>query len=275
MHQPGEPFTLTLTQINILHHLKRRGGWDTMVSLRRLFNDCNRHVGPHYVEKAEQYAAYFTHPSLITLGYVGIRHEEQEGEKGGRAFVAYLTPEGEAAAERFKTRKADQRYRIPRDMLDAAAIPIRPTRTYSFESYTTEDLDQVRDLLDEKYRDIEDESLKHQLANRRKAGAFADDDLDGKWPDWYRHYRSLQTWRDTADEAMTRASERCGINWDHDGRDTRHGSGRLDVYHRVFFRHGDCILGREEPRDLIVLCQMCRRKVRNALPPPPGDRPTW
>jgi hypothetical protein len=186
--------------------------------------------------------------------------------------VVCLTAEGEAAARLFRTRKKDRTHRIPKEQIDAAGRAIRPTRTYAFESYTTEDLDQIRDLLDEQYQDVSDESLKHQLANRRKVGAFSNKGTDDDWPDWYKHYRTLLAWKDAAEQAIDRAQGRCSVNWDHDGEGSE---GPIDAYQRRITSHGVCVLGSEEPKDLIVLCRKCRKRLRASLAVPPTDNPGW
>jgi hypothetical protein len=126
------PYKLTNTQINMLHHLVRRGGWDTVISIRRYYNDSNRHLGPRYPELIDEYDQRYSHPSLLSLGYVGVRYEQDEERTGGKSIVYYLTPEGEDAATRFRGRKRDEDYKIPDEQLVPAATVIRPTRAYSF-----------------------------------------------------------------------------------------------------------------------------------------------
>jgi hypothetical protein len=265
-------FRPTNTQINVLQFLATRGGWATFVEINRRFNATIRHVGPRCPEDVGRYEEEYGHPSLMGMGYVTTRMEERDEAVGGQSCVVSLSAEGEDAARRFRTRKGDKRHRVPRDQLDAAGRAIRPTRTYAFEAYTTEDLDQIRDLLDEEYQDVSDDYLKHQLANRRKAGAFGGDDINSKWPDWYRHYRSLRSWLDTAEEAISQAGGRCAVNWAHDGDGKE---GPLDVYHRHLVHHGVCVLGSEGPRDIVVLCRACRKRLKTSLPVPPEDRPSW
>lgn len=107
--------------------------------------------------------------SLYRMGYV--RAEKQEE---GRAIRWCITAAGRKQSDKMKTIDVLGEVRVPASTLDRITIMFGKTRTYGLEQYTDADMEELRMKLGEKYQGVSYVSLKQQIINRRKQGAFVD-----------------------------------------------------------------------------------------------------
>lgn len=195
--------------------------------------------------------------SLLTLGLVRAIVVEDE------PIVYQITPAGRNLITnyRFTKRKASE---IPNDILDPIARKMAACRTYGMEAWTTEDLEELRSSLPEKYRKIPLEEIRRHIINRRKRGVFKEA-KQNVMAEWYANYRKSKHWK-RMETKMLRLYGGCSIN-------SQHQNG-LAVYHRTFVdRDGLTVIGRESPEDLVVLCSVCYKKVKGILCDVPESEP--
>ncbi len=165
---PANP--LNSSQVHILQTLVQYPVGLTTAKLQEVCQDkasvSTNNIGPVNEETIEQGGSP---TSLRALGYVSCtRHEGQEP-------TWQLTAKGRAMAKRSSTRsRLDESQRIPKEILDKAVKKVHPYKTYGFEVYTSNDLQEVRIFCGESYIHVTDENLRDQMVTRRKLGAFAD-----------------------------------------------------------------------------------------------------
>jgi hypothetical protein len=107
--------------------------------------------------------------SLYAMGMV--RPEKQEETKAIKWIISAL---GRKQADKVRTRSVHNGNKIPHPLLDRTVIAFAKTRTYGLELYTDEDCEAIKAKLGEKYKEVSNESLRQQMCNRRKQGAFVD-----------------------------------------------------------------------------------------------------
>jgi len=240
------------SQVLILKALAKAGpAGMTRRQLKRVAPVNSDNLGPVHVESLEN------HPkSLIARGLVVVE-EEDDGTKS--VPVYRITAKG---LEYAKTLKALPRLtrltyeKIPPKILDPAIRQVKEKRTYGLEQFTDMDLREILKLCGPKYADVPLDSLRQQIVNRRKRGAFASKPEDA-WPKWYKTYRASKPFK--ALQRKLVKSRHCAINPGH--------ILDLAAYHIRFDN-----VGRESETDLIVLCSKCFKRNHKALPKPP-DQP--
>lgn len=85
------------------------------------------------------------------------------------------TAKGLKEALEVKTKKRVNKLDIiPAKVLDPVIQKFRVTRTYGFESYTDDDIREIKKQIGKEYADISLDSVRQQITNRRKQGAYAD-----------------------------------------------------------------------------------------------------
>lgn len=110
--------------------------------------------------------------SLVGRGLVKVRAEAGEGNETVYVFVA--TAKGVKIGSGTKVLKRLSGDIVPSNILDPVVKEFRKVRAYCFEFYTDDDIGELKDSLPEEYWKVPLESLRRQIANRRKLGAFAD-----------------------------------------------------------------------------------------------------
>ena len=206
-------------------------------------------IGPVYSEDL------YKHPdSLYALGCVSPTREEDDTKARWR-----ITKDGKQIADKVKTRKPSSAV-VPGDVLDPVVIAFRPTRTYTAERYTDEDMKEIRSKLGDRYANVCLDSLRQQIVNRRKMGKY---NPIQSVPVWYTEYRNSQHWTALVQEMTEHHS--CAVNPEH--------SEGINVYHRRFKRNDESVINNETPKDLIVLCASCRKKLSGSLPETPAEMP--
>lgn len=128
-------------------------------------------LGSAYAEDASNNEGTLIGHKLVS----GIQTLDDEDMRSTARFVA--TSKGKRASEFFMVRdRPDQSNRIPPKKLDPVVRSFKQQRTYSFEVYTDEDIQEIRSLLGEEWSHVPLASLREQMMNRRKVGAYADPD---------------------------------------------------------------------------------------------------
>jgi hypothetical protein len=240
---------MTPTQVNVLKALSKASNGMTRKQLEeRVKALVNADIiGPVYADDLHR------HPeSLYAQGYVSPVSDED-------GLRWYITHEGRVAGERMRTRKTSSAV-VTGSTLDPVVIAFRPTRTYGIELYTDDDIKEIKSKLGNEYSIVPIDELRQQIVNRRKMGKYK---TVTTYPEWYSAYRQGQHWAALVQE-MTEHSN-CIINPAHkDG---------VNVYHRRFTRGGESVINQETPKDLIVLCESCRKKLGGNLPEVPAKMP--
>jgi hypothetical protein len=241
--------TMTPTQVNVLKVLSKSPNGLTRKQLEEkvkavMTTDI---IGPTYAEDLHK------HPdSLYGQGYVSPIADED-------GLRWYITHEGRVTGERMRTRKPSFAV-VPGNILDPVVIAFRPTRTYCFELYTDEDIQEIRSKLPSPYTQVLIPELRQQIVNRRKMGKYK---TVTTHPEWYIAYRQGRHWTALVQE-MTEHSN-CVVN-------PTHNDG-VNVYHRRFTKGGESVINQETSKDLIVLCESCRKKLGGSLPEVPPEMP--
>lgn len=240
---------LSPTQVKVLQTLSQSSGAMTRLQLEQAIESLvsTEVIGPIYAEDVHH------HPeSLYGLGYVE-PYNDEDGLKW------HITQEGMKAAKRMRTRKPTSAV-VPGNILDPVVIKFRPTRTYGIELYTDEDIAEIRSKLGSPYEQVPISELRQQIVNRRKMGMYKKVEIT---PEWYIAYRQGQHWTALINEVLEHNG--CVINPTHtDG---------VNVYHRRFTRGGESVINEEIPKDLVVLCESCRKKLTGNLPEIPREMP--
>lgn len=263
--------SLNVSQVLILKTLAHYEG--EMITRERLEAESGAvcdypNLGPVYTDTKPNYPG-----CLWSLSLVDSEGHYETDSEGREKLVTYwkITDKGMEYAKTIQTRRKSTRNgKIPARVIDPVAIAMKKTRTYGFESYSIADLEELRSKLPEKWQDISDDDLKSQLANRRKQGAFAD---KVEWPKWYQEYRETPEFKEKEEQCLEYWHGRCVVN--------QHHPLNVVVVHRVFecevaAEDGggiESILYREEPTDLIPLCEKCRKRMEHQLQQPPATEP--
>lgn len=240
--------TMSPTQVKILHALNK-GNPLSRSELEQAVGTTigTETIGPIYAEDI------YNHPdSLCGMGYV-TPYNDEDGLRW------YITAEGAKVASRMRTRKATSAV-VPGDILDPVVIAFRPTRTYGIELYTEDDIKVVRSRLPHIYSGVSLDDLRQQIVNRRKMGKYK---TVVSVPEWYIIYRQGQHWTALVEE-MTEHNG-CVINPAH--------KDNVSVYHRRWYRGGESVINQETPKDLVILCEHCRKKLAGNLPEVPDKMP--
>lgn len=124
-------------------------------------------LGPVYKETLDAGNGEYAE-SLYGLGMVRPEQSEDEG------VVWTITPKGRKAALGVKAKSRGTAVKVDVATLDTVVKKFRTTRTYSEETYTEDDLKEVRSQLPTEFKDLDLEQLRSQICNRRKQGAYVD-----------------------------------------------------------------------------------------------------
>jgi len=84
-----------------------------------------------------------------------------------------VTAKGRSVVEKIKVRK-DDCPKVDAGKLDTVVIKFRSTRTYGIELYTDADMKEIKAALGVAAEGVTLDSLRNQIANRRKQGAYSD-----------------------------------------------------------------------------------------------------
>jgi DNA-binding MarR family transcriptional regulator len=251
---------LTATQVRILKLLGDLGTMTRKEIDEAIQGDITTHLGPVYVNDVNDSDRTHGRKSLLSLGMVSVTRDQVDGKT--TIIIYSLTSKGRDAASKYEVRdKVPREYRIPGVLLDPATVAVKKLRTYGLELFTDEDIRQVLERLPREYHDVPLDSVRQQIVNRRKQGAFT---VVNDWPEWYVEYRESTEWDRVSTNALKINDHRCSLNHAHkDG---------LNVYHRDLIA---LEAGEEEMHRgwFVVLCESCYRRNRNALPQIPNERP--
>lgn len=119
-------------------------------------------LGPVYAETLESYPDSLYGRKLA----VPAKHE-------GEPLVWAATAKGAEVAKKMLAKPRLTGDKIPIKTLDKVLREYRQFRTYGLESYTDAEVKEVRDLCG-KFPDMTLDSVRKQMLNRRKLGAFTD-----------------------------------------------------------------------------------------------------
>lgn len=172
-----------------------------------------------------------------------------------------LTGGGIQAASMYSARKRGATDKVDPKALDKAVQSIRALKPYGLELFTEDDVKEVRELLPESEREVTVPSLRQQIVNRRKQGAYADNQIEE--PAWYKEYRESH-------EFQVFASK---VNEFYGGCAVCESTEGLTVYHRRFAVNGSSILAVERAKDGITLCERCRKRNGRFMCEIPQDTP--
>jgi DNA-binding MarR family transcriptional regulator len=246
---------LTATQVRILKLLGDLGTMTRKEIDEAIQGDITTHLGPVYVNDVNDSDRTHGRKSLLSLGMVSVTRDQVDGKT--TIIIYSLTSKGRDAASKYEVRdKVPREYRIPGVLLDPATVAVKKLRTYGLELFTDEDIRQVLERLPREYHDVPLDSVRQQIVNRRKQGAFT---VVNDWPEWYQEYLASSHWGTVTERALGFWGNRCCLNPSH--------AGTVDVYHRRLS------LDNEDDSDVIVLCESCYRRNRNALPQILNERP--
>lgn len=172
-----------------------------------------------------------------------------------------LTPGGEKAASLYRARERGPKLKVDTKRLDKLVLAMKPLRTYGFESYTEDDLKEIRSQLSEDDQTVTLGDLKMQIIARRKQGAYSENTIIE--PDWYVEYR-------TSHEGKVFAAK---VNDHYQGCAICLKTDDVRVYHRRFEDDGSSVLCVERVKDGIVLCPQCHKRNGRFLPEIPECSP--
>lgn len=99
-----------------------------------------------------------------------VRAEQYEGDEVRWS----ITDKGRKIGSTFKGRKTGPNKKVDPAILDPVILAFKKTRNYGLESYTDEDMTEMRKKLGVEYKDVEIDDLRRQIESRRKQGAFKD-----------------------------------------------------------------------------------------------------
>lgn len=233
------PLELTNTQVLILKTLLRnpRGLTRDEISEKAGVLVNNDTLGPVYVETEPN------HPdSLVTLRLV-LREKRTPDDP----VIYTLSSSGRKAAESYSARKRGANDKVPADVLNPVVRKIRPLKPYGIENFTDDDIKEIRTKLPDEYSETGIDSLRRQIANQRKIGAYAKDRYEE--PEWYKEYRTEREYQVFA-EKVKALYDGCAIC----------GKSACEVYHRRFRDGGKSIVYQERAKDGILLCGQCHKR---------------
>lgn len=233
------PLELTNSQVIILKTLLRnpRGLTREEIAEKSGVVVDNGTLGPVYVETET------SHPdSLVSLRLV-LREKRTPDDP-----VMYtLSSSGKKAAEAYSARKRGANDKVPADKLNPVVLKIRPLKPYGIENFTDDDIKEIRAKLPEEYQEVGIDSLRRQIANQRKVGAYAKDKYEE--PQWYKEYRTEREYQVFAEKVQA-LYDGCAIC----------GKAETTVYHRRFRDGGKSIVYQERAKDGILLCGQCHKR---------------
>ncbi len=96
-----------------------------------------------------------------------------EGEDGSVKF-GVSAKGAKFAGQMVARRQGANGDKVPPGKLDPAVKRVKASRTYGLELLTEADLTEIRTALGDKYAEVPLDSLRQQVVNRRKQGAFSD-----------------------------------------------------------------------------------------------------
>lgn len=185
-----------------------------------------------------------------------------EQDDGENVVIWKVTPLGYKLAGKYKARtKLTPDGAIPADVLDPIVREFKKSRTYGFEHYTDEDMQDIRDKLGEEYADQDLHELRLRIINRRKQGAYSQNIVE--YPEWYMRYRESKWWKELEEQALEFSNGACMVNSNHvdhwDSHRKEHVT--IGVYHRhLRDASGHSLLDTETVQDVIVLCSRCYKR---------------
>lgn len=165
-------YNLNATQVRILQALSSNDGAAGMTrsQLEEVVGAAcgTGNLGPVAGERLED------HPdSLAALGLVSPR--EEESDNGTSRTVWHATFRGRKAAEKYQLREhIEVGKKLPSRRLDPIVRRMKSVRTYGLELFSHEDCEEIRNELGVSEANYSDDSIRLQICNRRKVGAFRD-----------------------------------------------------------------------------------------------------
>lgn len=238
---------LTNSQVLILKTLARNPNGLTreMIAEKSGVVCDNAILGPVYQETMEK------HPeSLISYRLVKV---EKLSPTAPTLFK--LTAGGIQAAGSYSSRKRGATDKVPPEELDSVVLSIRALKPYGLELFTDDDIKEIRAQLSEEYNSVTIPSLRQQIVNRRKQGAYAKETEN--FPHWYVEYRESREFK-LFNARVKDQFGGCAIDPTHDKEVT--------VIHRRFKDgQGKPILACERISDGIPLCARCLKRNHKFL----------
>lgn len=238
---------LTNSQVLILKTLARNpNGLTREMLLEKSGVVCdNATLGPVYQEGIEKHSE-----SLVAYRLVKV---EKRSPTDPTLFK--LTAGGVQAAGSYSARKRGQTDKVPPEELDPVVLSIRALKPYGLELFTDDDLKEIREQLPEEHREVTLTSLRQQIVNRRKQGAYAKETEN--FPHWYVEYRESREFK-VFNARVKDQFGGCAIDPTHDKEVT--------VIHRRFKdEQGNNILACERISDGIALCARCLKRNHKFL----------
>lgn len=233
------PIPLTNSQVLILKTLLRNPNGLTRESLAEKSGVVvdNTTLGPVLQETLS------AHPECL----VAYRFVKVEKISPDAPTLYKLTPGGTQAANSYSARKRGATDKVDPDSLDKAVLSIRALKPYGLELFTEEDVKEVRALLPEGEQEVTVPSLRQQIVNRRKQGAYSNNEIIE--PKWYQEYRESREFQTFAAKVLDFYAG-CAVCENLEAT----------VYHRRFKVDGSPILAVERAKDGIALCDRCRKR---------------
>lgn len=247
---------LTNTQVMILKCLARNPNGLTREQLAdKTGVVCdNTTLGPVMQETVSN------HPESL----VGYRLVKVEKISPYDPTVFKLTGGGEEAARAYNAVKRGQDDKVPPETLNPVVLSVRALKPYGLELFTDDDLKEIRSQLPEQHQDVKLVSLRQQIVNQRKQGAYSKVQTD--LPQWYQEYREEDDFKIFAAKVLE--------YYDGCALDPKHREG-LSVFHRRLFNdEGEPLIGMERVKDGIVLCARCAKRNHRFLCVIPEQNPT-
>lgn len=235
----SSPIPLTNSQVMILKVLARNPNGLTREQIAEKSGVVvdNTTLGPVLQETLS------AHPECL-IAYRFVRVEKISPD----APTLYkLTPGGTQAANTYSVRKRGATDKVNPDKLDEVVLRIRPLKPYGIENFTDDDVKQIRSELPEEDQEVTIDSLRRQIANRRKQGAYSQNEIVE--PKWYQEYRENREGKTFAAKVLDFYAG-CAICENLEAT----------VYHRRFSVDGSSILAVERAKDGIALCDRCRKR---------------
>lgn len=244
--------TLTNSQVLILKTLLRNPNGLTREQITEKAQCVvdNTTLGPVYDETLDK------HPGSLTSLRLVLRKKFTPDTP-----VIYLLSEpGKRAAQMYSARRIGAKDKVPAEVLNPVVLKIRPFKPYGIENFTDDDVKEIRAKLPEEHQEVTIDSLRRQIMNQRKIGAYKTDRYSE--PEWYVNYRETNEFKVFA-QKVEDLYQGCAVCMSEEAR----------VYHRRFYDDGKSVVGMERGKDGIMLCVSCHNRNWKFLAAIPSTEP--
>lgn len=245
--------TLTNSQVIILKTLLRNPNGLTREQIAEKAQVVvdNSTLGPVYDETLDK------HPESLTSLRLVLRKRYTPDSP-----VLYILSEpGKRLADKYTSRRRGAKDKVEPTELNKVVLKVRPFKTYGIENFTDDDIKEIRNQLPEEYQAVTIDSLRRQIMNQRKIGAYKTDHY--REPLWYTEYRESNEFKVFAAKVRD-LYEGCVVCLTNDD---------CQVYHRRFYDEGKSVVGVERGKDGVMLCAKCHNRNYKFMVQIPGEEP--